>query len=246
MKDILIYAKTIKEYFSKKPSIKLNDPLTIHVMGKLSDIMLGKSIPVKYGDLGNLIMIVQINGVDMAVINVITYATMITLGPWNLKPTPTILELADQSTIRPVGKLEDITILVDSWKYPIDLLVLHTQSPADGNLLILGRPWLATADAYIGCRSGNMVISNGEVTNNLILYSPVEPSSSNKPGLTSIQKPLPMKEPKIENEEFIPILTISKVLCFKDETEDDAINTFLSSPKSVSNLTRQLLESVMS
>lgn len=61
MKDVLIYAKTIKEYFSKKPGRKPKDPLTIHVMGKLSDIMLGKLILVKYGDPGNLILTVQIN-----------------------------------------------------------------------------------------------------------------------------------------------------------------------------------------
>lgn len=88
MKDILIYAKTIKEYFSKKPGRKLKDPLTIHVIGKLSYIMLGKSIPIKYEDLGNLILTVHINGfdipnvlVDLGVeINVITSATVITLG----------------------------------------------------------------------------------------------------------------------------------------------------------------------
>ena len=34
-------------------------------MGKLSDIMLGKSIPIKYEDLENPIFTVQINGVDI-------------------------------------------------------------------------------------------------------------------------------------------------------------------------------------
>jgi len=47
LKDIPIYAKIIKEYCSKKPGRKPKDPLTIHVMGKLSDIMLRNPIPVK-------------------------------------------------------------------------------------------------------------------------------------------------------------------------------------------------------
>lgn len=144
-----------------------------------------------------------------------TSTIVITLGLRNLKPTPTILELADRSTIRLVGKLEDITILVDSWKYLVDLLVLHTQSPSDGHPLILGIPWLATRDAYIGCWFGNMVISNGEVTKELILYPLAEPSSTDKPRFTLTQKSLPMKEPEPENEEFKPIITISKALCFK-------------------------------
>ena len=65
MKDVPIYAKTIREYCSKKPGKKKKDLITIHVMGKLSEIMLGKSILVKYGDLGNPILTVQINRVDI-------------------------------------------------------------------------------------------------------------------------------------------------------------------------------------
>jgi len=171
---------------------------------------------------------------------------MITLGLWNLKPTPTILELEDLSTIRLVGKMEDITILVDSWQCPVNIFYLHTQSLADEHPLILGIHWLATADAYIGYWSGNMVISNGEFTKNRFLYPLAKPSSSDKPIFTVMQKYLLMKDPESQNEEVIPILTISEALCFKDEMKDDAINTFLISPNSVSNLTHQLFESVMS
>ena len=63
MKDVPIYAKTLREYYSKKPAKKSKDPLTIHVMGKLSNFMTGKSMPEKYGDPGNPILTVQINGV---------------------------------------------------------------------------------------------------------------------------------------------------------------------------------------
>jgi len=62
-----------------------------------------------------------------------------------------VLELANQSTLRLVGKLEDEIISMDSWEYLVDLLVLHTQSLLGGNPFILGRPWLTTTDAYIGC-----------------------------------------------------------------------------------------------
>lgn len=71
MKDVSIYAKKIKEYCSNKPGRKSKDPLTIHVIGKISYIMLGKSIPVKYGDPRNPILIVHINGVDIP--NVLVY-----------------------------------------------------------------------------------------------------------------------------------------------------------------------------
>jgi hypothetical protein len=132
MKDVPIYAKNLREYCLKKSAKKSKNPLTIHVMGKLSDFMMGKSMPEKYGDSGNPILTVQINGVQIpnvlvdlgAAINVITTETMHALGLRNLKHTPTILELADRSTVKPIGKLEYVTISVDSWNYPIDFLVL--------------------------------------------------------------------------------------------------------------------------
>ena len=88
MKDVPIYAKNLREYCAKKPKRKSRDPLTIHVMGKLSDFMMGKAMPMKYGDPGNPILIVQINGVEIpnvlvdlgAAINVITAEAMHALG----------------------------------------------------------------------------------------------------------------------------------------------------------------------
>jgi len=134
MKDVPIYTKTLREYCAKKPKRKSRDLLTIHVMGKLSDFMIGRSMPVKYGDLGNPILTVHINGVEIpnvlvdlgAAINVIITETMHALGLRNLKHTPTMLELENQSIVKPIGKLEDITISVDSWHYPVDFLVLQT------------------------------------------------------------------------------------------------------------------------
>ena len=61
---------------------------------------MGKSTPVKYGDPGNPVLIVQFNAVEIqnvlvdlgTAINVITTETMHTLGLQNLKYTPTVLQ----------------------------------------------------------------------------------------------------------------------------------------------------------
>ena len=50
------------------------------------------------------------------------------IGLTNIQPTPTILELADRSTIKPKGILDDLIISVDSWEYPADFLVLQPKS----------------------------------------------------------------------------------------------------------------------
>ena len=42
-----------------------------------------------------------------------------------------------------------------------------------------GRPWLATANSFIGCRDGEMTISNGLSTPRLILYPLAQPITEN-------------------------------------------------------------------
>lgn len=50
-----------------------------------------------------------------ATINVITMETLSHIGSFDLLPTPTMLELADRSKVKPEGVLEDIVISLDSW-----------------------------------------------------------------------------------------------------------------------------------
>ena len=68
-----------------------------------------------------------------------TIETIRKLGLTNLRPTPTILELADSSTIKPEGILDDLIISVDSWA-PADFLVLQPNSELGGHPLIMGKP----------------------------------------------------------------------------------------------------------
>jgi len=96
-----------------------------------------------------------------------------------VRETPTILELADRSTIKPEGVIEDLSISVESWNYPVDFTVLQPKTKLGGHPLILGRPWLATTDAFISCRSGSMTISNGYETKQLTLYPHAIPLPNN-------------------------------------------------------------------
>jgi hypothetical protein len=94
----------------KNPGRKIKDPLTIHVMGDLFALMSGKAPPVKYGDPDHPTISVKIGKtiiprvlVDLgAAINIMTLETAQLLQLQNeTRDTPTILELADQSTIQP-------------------------------------------------------------------------------------------------------------------------------------------------
>jgi hypothetical protein len=114
-------------------------------------------------------------------------------------------------------------------------VVLQPQTKLGGHPLILGRPWLATADAFISCRLGSMTISNGYETKHLTLY--------------------PHATPLINNDNFVwvdfddqitqPILTIGQALSLKDSTEDEVINNFICEPSSVTPETHNQLASLL-
>ena len=67
-------------------------------------------------------------------------------------------------------------VSIDSWEYPADFLVLQPNAKLTGYSLILGRPWLATTDAYISYKVGNMTIKNMHMSKQLVLYPPAQPS----------------------------------------------------------------------
>ena len=77
-----------------------------------------------------------------------------------------------------------------------------------------------------------MTISDGTETKNLTLYPTAR-------SILEAENPLWM-EPE-EEEGVQPLLKIGKALTFKDETEDDAINNFISEPTSVNKEIYQIL-----
>ena len=181
IKDVPIYNKLIKEKCFKHPRRRKRDSPTINFIGQLSDLILGQVICPAYLDPGSLVVNVQINGtifphilIDLgAAINVITKDNMLKLNLLgSLRKATTILQLADCSIVTHEGIVEDVMVSIDSWEYPVDFLVLQPKANLTSYTLILGRSWLATADAYISCRARNMTIKNGHISKQLVLYPP--------------------------------------------------------------------------
>jgi hypothetical protein len=142
-------------------------------------------MPSKYNDRGNPLVTVEINGIyflntliDIGeTINVMIVDTMHMLQLKQLRTTQTLLELVYKSMIIPARSLDDITITLDSWEYPMEFLVIHSKSSKPGHPIVLGRPWLATANAFISCRSGEMAISNGTHSQKPVLFPPAQPTT---------------------------------------------------------------------
>jgi hypothetical protein len=81
--------------------------------------------------------------------------------------------LADQSIKIPRGIVEDVLIKADKFYFPVNFIVLDTESVQNGGVqipVILGQPFLATANALINCRTGVMKISFGNMTVELNIF----------------------------------------------------------------------------
>lgn len=61
-------------------------------------------------------------------------------------------------------------MLVDSWEYLVDFVVLQPKTHLRGHPLILGKMRPTTTDVFIICRYGFMIIFDGTTTKNLVLY----------------------------------------------------------------------------
>ncbi len=82
--------------------------------------------------------------------------------------------MADRSVKTPRGIIEDVLVKVDKFYFPVDFIVLdmeHEPNPKKQIPVILGRPFLATANACINCRTGVMNISFGNMKVKLNVFN---------------------------------------------------------------------------
>ena len=73
----------------------------------------------------------------------------------------------------PKGIVEDVLVKVGKFYYPVDFVVLDTKLIANGPNhvpIILGRPFMATANAIINCRNGVMQLTFGNMTLELNIF----------------------------------------------------------------------------
>jgi hypothetical protein len=107
-------------------------------------------------------------------VNLLPYLVYLQLGLGELKATTVTLQLADRSLKRPRRILEDVLIKVDKFYFPMDFIVIDTEPMHDvinQIPVILGRPFLATANALINYRTGVMKISFGNMTVELNIFN---------------------------------------------------------------------------
>ena len=105
--------------------------------------------------------------------NLMPYSVYKQLGLSELKPTNITLSLADRSVKIPKGIVEDVLVKIDKFYYPVDFVVLDTEpieSEPNHVPIILGRPFLATANAIINFGNGVMQLTFGNMTLELNIF----------------------------------------------------------------------------
>ena len=77
----------------------------------------------------------------------------------------------------PRGIVKDVLVQVDKFYFLVDFFVLDTQPVVNQGTqfpVILGRPFLATANAIIHCRGGLITLSFGNMTVNLNIFNVIK------------------------------------------------------------------------
>ena len=108
-----------------------------------------------------------------ASVNLLPYSFYKQLGLGELKPTTITLSLSNMSVKIPKGTVEDVLVQVDKFYYLVDFVVLDTKPVflgANYVPIILGRPFLATSNAIINCRNGNLQLTFGNMTLELNIF----------------------------------------------------------------------------
>ncbi|GKD51956.1 reverse transcriptase domain-containing protein, partial [Tanacetum coccineum] len=147
------YGKFFKELISNKHKI---EQISAAFLSDESLAMIQNKVPPKRGDPGGFLIPCNFNETfscnalaDLgASINLTSYSLYAKLSLKTLKPTKISVRLADRSFQYPVGIVENMLVEVGKFTFPTDFVIFKMEE--DNKVpLILGRPFLHTADAVI-------------------------------------------------------------------------------------------------
>jgi hypothetical protein len=178
IKQVPCYAKFLKDLRAVKR--KLNVKKKAFLAEQVS-VILQNNDALKYKDPGcpTISCFIGEHKIEKALlyfgasVNFLPYSVFQSLNLGELKPTSVTLLLVDRSVKVPRGIVEDVLVQVDKFIYPMDFIVLDTQPTEACNFIhvILGRPFLATSNAFINCRNGVMKLSFGNMTLEMNIFN---------------------------------------------------------------------------
>ncbi|KAF8100828.1 LOW QUALITY PROTEIN: hypothetical protein N665_0215s0005 [Sinapis alba] len=164
LRDAIKVSPTMKKYVKDMVSkgLPTGEHSVMMISEEVSIIIRGES-PIKRHDLGSFVLDCIIQNKHFprslcdlgASVNLMPHSVAISLGYNEFQPTPITLVPVDRSVRVPEGVLEDAPIEIKGCHVPTEFIVLHYEHELK-DLLILGRPFLATASAIIDVKEGRI------------------------------------------------------------------------------------------
>ncbi|XP_071921880.1 uncharacterized protein [Coffea arabica] len=194
IKQVPKYVKFLRDLCVNRRRLRGDERV---IVGENVSAVLQRKLPPKCGDPGMFTIPCRIGNtvirramLDLgASINVMPksiYASL-KLGP--LKETGIIIQLADRTNAYPDGLVEDVLVKVNDLVFPADFYVLdmdddHSPDPSP---LLLGRPFLSTAQTKIDVNKGTLSMEfDGETVHFNIFDTMKYPSNSNFSSVFSV------------------------------------------------------------
>ncbi|GJZ86831.1 reverse transcriptase domain-containing protein [Tanacetum coccineum] len=159
------YGKFLKELISNKHKI---EQIYAAFLSDESSAILQNKVPPKLGDLKSFLIPCNINKTfscnalaDLgASINLMSYSLYAKLSLETLKTTKMSVRLADRSFQYPVEIAKNMLVEVGRFTFPADFVILKMEEDSKVPL-ILGRPFLQTADAVIRAKQKQLNLGVG-------------------------------------------------------------------------------------
>ncbi|GJU35565.1 reverse transcriptase domain-containing protein [Tanacetum coccineum] len=155
--DVLVgmpnYGKFLKELVRNKHKLEQISPAFLN---DESSTMIQNKVPPKLGDLGCFLIPCNFSKAFLynaladlgSSINLMPYSLYAKLSLETLKPTKISVRLVDRSFQHPIEIAENMLVEVGKFTFLVDFVILEMEKDSKVPL-ILGRPFLYTADAVI-------------------------------------------------------------------------------------------------
>ena len=172
IKQILRYAKFLKELCTSKKKLQGNEILSV---GENVSAIIQRKLPQKCKDPGMFTIPCVIGNTKIehtmldlgASINVMPHSMYASLKLGPLKQTGIIIQLADRSNVYPEGVVEDVLVKINNLIFSADFYILYMEDDAslNPNPILLGRSFLKTAKTKIDVDKGILTMKfDGETT----------------------------------------------------------------------------------
>ncbi|GKE96274.1 reverse transcriptase domain-containing protein [Tanacetum coccineum] len=155
------YDKFFKELISNKHKI---EQILAAFLSDESSAMIQNKVSPKLGDPGSFLIPCNFKTFSCnaladlgASINLMPYSLYAKLSLGTLKPTKISVRLADRSFQYPVGIAKNMLVEVGKFTFPTDFIILKMEEDSKVPL-ILGRPFLHTADSVIRVKQNNSTL----------------------------------------------------------------------------------------